>query len=87
MIRLATTDADFADRFTALVEDRRESDAGVTQDVAAIIASVRHDGETALRDLTQKHDRHDLETTGWQIDAADCKAAFDALEPELRTAL
>ena len=56
MIRLATTDADFADRFTALVEDRRESDAGVTQDVAAIIASVRRDGETALRDLTQKHD-------------------------------
>jgi len=87
MIRLATTDADFADRFTALVEDRRESDAGVTQDVAAIIAAVRRDGETAIRDLTHKHDRHDLETTGWQIDAADCKAAFDALEPELRTAL
>ena len=87
MIRLATTDADFAARFTALVEDRRESDAGVTQDVAAIIASVRRDGETALRDLTQKHDRHDLEATGWQIDAADCKAAFDALKPELRTAL
>ena len=87
MIRLATTDADFAARFTALVDDRRESDAGVTQDVAAIIAAVRRDGESALRDLTQKHDRHDLGSTGWQIDAADCKAAFDALEPELRTAL
>ena len=87
MIRLSTTDADFATRFTALVEDRRESDAGVTQDVAAIIASVRRDGETAIRDLTQKHDRHDLEATGWQIDATECKAAFDALDPDLRTAL
>jgi len=87
VIRLSTSDADFATRFTALVQDRRESDAGVTQDVAAIIASVRRDAETAVRDLTQKHDRHDLEATGWQIDAADCKAAFDALDPELRTAL
>ncbi|WP_242096220.1 histidinol dehydrogenase [Sphingomonas sp. CROZ-RG-20F-R02-07] len=87
MIQLHTADADFAERFAALVDDRRESDAGLARDVSAIIASVRRDGEAAIRDLTQRHDRHDLERTGWRIDAADCAAAFAALDPDLRAAL
>ena len=87
MIRLSTTDAGFAEAFEALVNDRRESDSTVARDVAAIIARVRHDGEAAVRDLTQTLDRHDLDATGWRIDPAECKAAFDALEPELRIAL
>lgn len=87
MILLHANAADFAARFAALVDDRRESDADVARDVTAIIAAVRRDGEVALRDFTRTHDRHDLETTGWRVDPADCEAAFDALDPGLRNAL
>ena len=44
MILLLTGDPDFAERFDALVADRRESAADVAADVAAIIARVRADG-------------------------------------------
>ena len=46
MIRLHTGDADFADRFAALVEARRESSTDVARDVAAIIARVRDRGRS-----------------------------------------
>uniref|UniRef100_UPI0015754962 histidinol dehydrogenase n=1 Tax=Sphingomonas bacterium TaxID=1895847 RepID=UPI0015754962 len=87
MIRLATTDAGFAAAFTQLVEARREADADVSRDVATILRSVRDEGEAAVRALTLKLDRHDLDQTGWLVDPADCRAAFDALEPGLRVAL
>ncbi|MEH3045696.1 histidinol dehydrogenase [Sphingomonas adhaesiva] len=87
MIRLDTRDADFAARFDALVDDRRETATDVARDVATIIRAVRDEGDAALRAFTQKLDRHDLDATGWRIDAAACAAAFDALEPELRGAL
>ncbi len=87
MIRLTSTDATFASDFDTLVNARRESSADVTRDVAAIIADVRARGEPALRDFTLRLDRHDLEQTGWRIDPATCAAAFDALDPDLRTAL
>lgn len=87
MIRLDTRAPDFAEAFTALVNARREADADVARDVAAIIAQVRDGGDLALRDLTHRFDRHDLDATGWSIDRAECLAAYQALEPELRAAL
>ncbi|MDR6787118.1 histidinol dehydrogenase [Sphingomonas sp. BE138] len=87
MIRLDTRDADFGSRFAALVDDRREAASDVARDVATIVRAVRDDGDAALQAFTQKLDRHDLNETGWRIDAAACAAAFDALEPELRAAL
>jgi histidinol dehydrogenase len=87
MIRLDTTDAGFADAFTALVEGRREASADVTRDVATIIRAVRDDGEAAVDAFTRKLDRHDLSETGWRIEPAACAAAYAALEPELRHAL
>ena len=87
MIRIDTTDAGFADAFTALVEGRREASADVTRDVATIIRAVRDDGEAAVAAFTRKLDRHDLNETGWRIEPAACAAAYAALEPELRHAL
>jgi histidinol dehydrogenase len=87
MIRLDSTDADFADAFTTLVEGRREASADVTRDVATIIRAVRDDGEAAVAAFTRKLDRHDLNDTGWRIEPAACAAAYDALEPGLRAAL
>ncbi|MDQ2892248.1 MAG: histidinol dehydrogenase [Pseudomonadota bacterium] len=87
MIRLHTSDSDFAARFTTLVETRRESSSDVAAGVAAIIVRVRADGEAAIEDLTSTLDRHDLATTGWRVDPADCAAAYAALDPDLRHAL
>lgn len=87
MQRLSTRDAGFAEAFDAVVNDRRESATDVAADVAAILADVRLRGDAALADLTARFDGHDLDQTGWQVDAATCKAAFDALDPELRGAL
>lgn len=87
MIHLSTRDPDFPAAFAALVDARRESDADVTRDVAAIIADVRTRGANAVRDLTLRLDRHDLDRTGWRIEPAACASAYHALEPGLRTAL
>ncbi len=87
MIRLDATDANFAAAFTDLVNARREADADVARDVAAIVARVREEGDAALRELTQRFDRFDLDARGWKIDRADCLAAWEGLTPELRDAL
>ena len=87
MLRLSTSDPSFATAFTALVDDRRESDADVASDVAAIIADVRARGDAALAELTAKFDRFDLDATGWSISRAECAAARAALPAELRAAL
>jgi histidinol dehydrogenase len=87
VIRLSTTDAGFEAEFSALVDARRESSADVTRDVATILRSVRDEGDAAVRAFTRTLDAHDLDETGWRIEAADCADAFAALEPELRAAL
>lgn len=87
MIYLTHTDPDFPARFAALVNARREADADVSRDVAAIIARVRDEGDAALRALTRQFDGHDLDESGWRIDPVDWRAAYHALAPELRQAL
>ncbi len=87
MIRLNTQDAGFAAAFDELVDARRESDADVARDVQVILRAVRDDGEAAVAAFTRQFDGHDLAETGWRIEPADCRAAYDALEPELRAAL
>ncbi|TIX51759.1 histidinol dehydrogenase [Alteraurantiacibacter aquimixticola] len=84
---LKTTDPDFERRFARIVDDRRESDEDVAHVVRDIIAKVRAEGDAALSRLTDRYDHHDLDKDGWRIDAEACKAAFDALAPDLRAAL
>jgi len=87
MIHLSTTDADFAEAFTTLVEARREADDDVAKNVTHIIKRVRDEGDAAIRELTRLFDKHDLDFTGWRIDRAECLAAWEGLEPALRDAL
>ena len=87
MICLSTADPSFDRDFTALVQARREADADVARDVRAIIDRVRDEGDAALHAYTQQFDRHDLNATGWQIDPADWRAAYETLGPDLRAAL
>ena len=84
MIRLDNRDADFGERFAALVNARREADSDVSRDVAAIVADVKARGDAAVAEYTQRFDGHSLD---WRISLADCQAALDALDPDLRTAL
>ena len=84
MIRLDAQAPGFAAAFETLVNARREADEDVSRDVAAIIARVRTEGDAAVADLTRRFDGHDLD---WAIDLADCRAAYEALDADLRTAL
>jgi histidinol dehydrogenase len=85
--RLDSSDIGFADAFDALVNGRRESDADVTSAVTQTIKDVRAHGDVTLAEMTQRFDGFDLNNAGWQIDAAQCKAAYDALQHDLRDAL
>ena len=87
MKRLDAISSGFAEAFDALVNDRREADADVSSVVAQTLRSVRDRGDVTLVEMTQRFDGFDLNKAGWQIDAAECKAAYDGLAPELRDAL
>jgi len=88
MLRLASSDPGFAKAFGEMVDDRRESDADIARDVAAIIADVRARGDAALAQYTAKFDRFTPQTDAdWRIDGATCREAYDALTPDLRAAL
>ncbi|MEQ1688655.1 MAG: histidinol dehydrogenase [Sphingopyxis sp.] len=84
MLRLEASAPDFAERFDALVNARREADSDVAADVAAIIARVRDEGDAAVADLTQAFDGHGLP---WRISLDEAKDAYVALDPSIRHAL
>ena len=87
MLRLSALDPDFDSAFTALVNARREADADVSRDVAAIIAKVRAAGDAALHDYTSRFDGHDLDASGWEVSKAERRAALANLDPDLRKAI
>lgn len=85
--RLDASTPAFARDFKALVDARRESDAGVAEDVAAIIADVRVRGDTAVAALTKRFDGIDLGETGVEVSRAEITAAKDQVDPEVMAAL
>ncbi|HWK34972.1 histidinol dehydrogenase [Sphingomonas sp.] len=87
MLKLSTSDPDFARAFDALVNARREADADVARDVRTIVAAVRDEGDAAVAAYTKRFDGHDLNETGWRIERADMLAAWEGLTPDLRAAL
>ncbi|MDZ4308332.1 histidinol dehydrogenase, partial [Allopontixanthobacter sp.] len=88
MKMLRTVDEGFEKAFTKIVNDRRESDDNVAQDVASILAEVRRRGDAALAEYTARFDDHRLTTDeDWRVPAETCRAAFEALDDELRDAL
>ena len=88
MLRLQTSDKTFEQAFRKLVRDRREGDIDVARDVASIIADVRGRGDEALADYSIRFDDYSLsQDANWRITPEACKAAYDALDPELRDAL
>jgi histidinol dehydrogenase len=88
MLRLHIADKDFELRFNRIVVDRRENDPDLFGEVSAILNEVRVRGDEAVTEFTERFDEYVLANEpDWRIDPADCKAAYQALEPKLRDAL
>ena len=87
-IRLDSRSSDFAPKFRAFLDTKRESSADVENTVRAIVADVAARGDRALFDYTLKFDKLDLERAGLKVAASEIAAArgvcngdaLDALE-------
>lgn len=84
---LRTGDADFEQRFAALVADTREPEGDVSADVAAILARVKREAFPALADLTQRFDRTAITAETVLISDAERQAAAARVPAEMRAAL
>ncbi len=85
---LTSSDADFEQSFTALLGAKREDSPDVDAIVADIIADVRHRGDAALLELTEKFDRLALkDADALRISAAEVEAAIATVSDEERSAL
>jgi histidinol dehydrogenase len=89
MLRLHTSDPHFESKFARLVDDRRESGENVARTVGDILDKVRARGDEALKELSARYDNYFLtdDDDTWRIAPEECKAAFDALDDKLRSAL
>ncbi|MCS6879413.1 MAG: histidinol dehydrogenase [Geminicoccaceae bacterium] len=86
-LRLDTRDPGFAAAFDRLVESRREERGEVREEVAAILARVRDQGDAALLEFTRRFDRLALPPSELRIPPRRLAEARDRLDPELRAAL
>ena len=84
---LSTSDADFEDRFTALLGAKREDSPDVDHVVADIIADVRARGDAAVIELTAKFDRLDLTAETMRFGAAEIEAECAKVNDADRAAL
>jgi len=75
-ITLNTSDADFESRFAAFLTTKREVSADVDAVVRGIIADVRTRGDAALKELTLKFDRADLDKLGIAVSREDIAQAY-----------
>src|SRR5262245_15865916 len=77
-IRLDIRAGDFAPRFRAFLDTKRETAADVEAAARAIVADVANRGDAALKDYTRKFDRFDPGQTGLRVTAKEIGAAFNA---------
>jgi len=86
-LRAHIDDDDFAARFAALQEMKREQSVDVNQAVAAIIGDVRARGDLAVIELTEKYDRQKLTADKLRISEEEIEAAVAACAPDTKAAL
>jgi len=85
---LTSSDADFEQSFTALLGAKREDSPDVDAIVADIIADVRHRGDAALLELTEKFGRLPLkDADALRISAAEVDVAIATVSDAERSAL
>jgi len=86
-IRLDTRSADFAGKFRAFLDGKRETSADVEAAVRAIIADVIARGDRALQEYTLKFDRLDLDRSGIKVTPEETAAALRDCAPAALDAL
>ncbi|HFB98849.1 MAG TPA: histidinol dehydrogenase [Bryobacterales bacterium] len=84
---LNSTDADFREAFTALLEAKREEEADVADIVSDIIRDVRTRGDEALYELTERFDRFDVRDTGLAVSPEEVEKAKARVPAEVLEAL
>lgn len=84
---LDTRTADFEPRFAALLSAKREDAPDVDAAVAAIIEEVRHRGDAAVIDLTERYDRLVLTPETMAVDKSEIVSAIASVPVEERDAL
>jgi histidinol dehydrogenase len=88
VLQLSTADATFEADFQARLHWSAETDEGIEQRVADILADVRQRGDAAVIDYTRRFDGLDVDHIHeLELHADDFKRAFDGLPPEQRDAL
>jgi histidinol dehydrogenase len=86
-IHLDTRAPDFAKRFRAFLDIKRETAVDVEATVRAIIADVAARGDQALVELTRTFDRVDLAAVGLRVTAGEIEAAHAACDRRALDAL
>src|SRR5947199_7027295 len=86
-IRLDARAPDFAEKFRAFLDTKREASVDVEQVVRAIISDVAARGDAALIELTRKFDRVDLSAGRLRVAQTEFDAAAAACEPAALDAL
>ena len=85
---LNSSAADFYSSLDALTQHAGALDDTVDATVAKILADVRVRGDAAVLDYTRKFDRLAASSMATlELSKDEMKAAFDALDPELKSAL
>jgi histidinol dehydrogenase len=74
-IRLDARRPGFADAFARLLAERRQAEAGVDREVAAIVADVRARGDAALIEYGRRFDRWDLARETLRVGADEIERA------------
>lgn len=85
--RLDATDDGFEEAFQALLNAKREMDEDVDRVVADILSDVRHRGDAALVDYTNRFDRVAISASDLRIPQAELEGAAAKCEPETIAAL
>jgi histidinol dehydrogenase len=86
-IRLDARAPDFAARFRAFLDTKREAADDVEQVVRAILAHVAARGDVALLELTRKYDRVDLDASALKITPEEIEVAYAACDRRALDAL
>src|SRR5262245_41049274 len=86
-VHLEITASDFATRFRALLETKREASADVEATVRAIVGDVAARGEAAVKEYTRKFDHCDLDHAGLQDTTQEITAAVQRCSPAAIEAL
>lgn len=86
-LRLATTDAGFDAALAARLHWSAETDAGVEQAAAAILADVQRRGDAAVLEYTNRFDMQADSVAALELTQSELKAAFEGLPARQREAL